>query len=139
MLLKDLISRIVKTKENEHWVDVDKVAAELEIFGLCYYDDQDRLKAYWAGSHICTDTMVGVRVYFFDDEPCAISCQDARKNDEIFEWVSHEVVTKVKAWIMTLLIDDKPTYTLMDMNQEIGEYYDENDKQPWNVTSKEKP
>lgn len=122
MKLIDIAKQIDKSSGNEDWIDIPEIGREfnLEIYN---HVEQDRLQAYWIGNWCCTDTWVGYKMYFLDDEPVGVSIQKARKSDEEFEWFSKELALKVRDYILSLMveIDEKLTFSICDINEDIGE------------------
>lgn len=128
MKLKDLIENVRRDKDNESYVNLDVLAQHFEMYNFDFWDEQDKLKAYWAGSHICTDTEVGVRIYYFYGEPVAISSQKGRKCQEDFEWVSHADFATVKEYLESINKDENEIdYDLLDEDEDVGEMYLEDD------------
>ncbi len=123
MKIIDIANRINKSEKNEDWVDVVEFGRE---FGLDLgWTEQNRLKSYWVGNWYCTDTYVGYKIYFLDDEPVAFSIQKGRKSDEMISWFSKELALKVKEYLITLMSeeDDKLNIEICDINEDIGETY----------------
>lgn len=63
--------------------------SEFDIYE--YFDVQEnelRIAYCWYHSWICTDTQVGIRVWYLDNKPVCISWQPYRKSDEQFGWIS---------------------------------------------------
>jgi len=123
MKLIDIANKIDKSKKNESQVDTMEFSSEFnQEFD---YVDQDRLKAYWIGNWYCTDSYVGYRMYFLDDEPVAVSTQTGRKGDEDFEWFSKELALKVRDYLISLMQKDKDELNikLCDINDDIGESF----------------
>ena len=123
MKLIEIANKIDKSKNNECYIDITEISAEL---GLSFYQyvDQDRLKAYYLGPWYCTDSWVGSRLYFFDDEFVAYSFQSGRKNNEEFQWVSKKAVNKVKDFILSLMQqEDDCRVSFCDVNEDIGDSY----------------
>lgn len=122
MKLKDIIKQVSKSKEFE-----SEVWNITEMFNLNLsfdtFDKQDRLKAYFIGNWYCTDSRVGFRVYFMDDEPVAVSSQMGRKCDEDFEWVSKEAFLKVFHFILSFKLEENHAFKLIDMEEDIDPYY----------------
>jgi len=117
MKLLEIANRIDKSKKNEDWISTEDIGEELEID--VPYVDQDRLKCYWIGHWCCTDTWVGYRMYFLDDEPVAYSTQRGRKYDEEFHWFSIETATKVKEYLLSLS-EKEMNINICDINKEFG-------------------
>lgn len=129
MKLKDIINNLNKSPSNQYdncTYDMEDLVSELSLD--CWGVDQDyespRLKCYWLANHFCTDTYVGYRAYFLDDEFVCLSHQSARKSDEVFKWVSTETQTLVRNYILSLVEDDfEPDADILDLEEEFGEGY----------------
>lgn len=67
------------------------------------WSDDTRLKSYYIKIHYCTDSYVGIKAYFLDDEFIALSNQIGRKYPEEFDFVSTEIAEKVKDYLLSLL------------------------------------
>lgn len=124
MKLIDIINRIDKSERNECYIYIEDLAWN-EFDLTIDYVEQDRLKAYWVGNWYCTDTYVGYRVYFLDDEPVCISIQKGRKCDEVFRWFDKSLALKVKDYLLTLVFKEEKedSFALCDINEDIGEGY----------------
>lgn len=123
MKLKDLINRVDKQEKFKDKIYIGSIAEELFNENISNYDDQDRLVAYFVGSWYCTDTFVGYRVYFFDNEPVAVSSQTGRKMDEVFEWVSQEAFKKVKDYIYSFKeAAEEEQAVLLNPDEEVSTY-----------------
>lgn len=124
MKLKQIIETIDKSKNNEDYVNLYDIA--YSEFGLNIdYEEQDRLKCYWVQRWYCTDSYVGLRLYFLDDKPVAFSMQEGRKCDENFHWIEEEYAIEVKKYCMEFLIkeEDNQYYSICDLEEDIGEFY----------------
>jgi len=122
MKLIDIANKIDKSKKNESQVDTMEFSYELNY--EFDYVNQDRLKAYWIGNWYCTDSYVGYRMYFLDDEPVAVSMQTGRKSNETFEWFSKESALKVRDYLISLMSDDNElNVKICDINRDIGDSY----------------
>lgn len=122
MLLKDIIAQLDKSPANEDWVSVSDLAEQFSIFHYGLEDEHERFKCYWIGNHLCADTWVGFRAYFFDGELMAVSYQPARKSDEKFYFVL-AVAAKAKQYIVSLMIDEDEPLDELDLNEDIDEGY----------------
>ena len=120
MKLKTIIDNVDKSKKNSDYVNISELANEFNIYDNI--DDSDeRIKSYFFATWQCTDTFVGGRVYFLDDEPVCISWQNARKSDENFAWISNETFQKVHQYIVSLISKDLPEPKLVDFDEELGD------------------
>jgi len=121
MKLINIANKIDKSQKNESQVDTMEFSNELNY--EFDYVNQDRLKAYWIGNWYCTDSYVGYRMYFLDDEPVAVSMQTGRKNNEEFEWFSNELALKVRDYLISLMSENELNIELCDINRDIGDSY----------------
>ena len=123
MKLIDIVKRIDKSKGNESYIDIVELGEELNV--ECGYVEQDKVKAYWIGNWYCTDSYVGYRMYFLDDEPVAVSSQIGRKYDETFEWFSKELALKVRDYLISIMSDitEEISLKLCNINDDIGDSY----------------
>ena len=122
MKIIEIAQKLDKSNENEEWINTEELGRQ---FGIDVpYVKQDRLKSFWVGNWYCTDTYVGYRMYFFDDEPVAFSVQNGRKSNEDFEWFSLESATKVRDYLLTLITKEVELHvTICDVNEEIGDSF----------------
>lgn len=123
MKLIDIANKINKSKKNESFVDTT-----IFYYDLNYnfeYVEQERLKSYYIGRWYCTDSYVGWRMYFLDDEPVAISIQQSRKSEEEFEWFSRELALKVRDYLISIMPNNEEelSFNLCDINKEVGDNY----------------
>jgi hypothetical protein len=122
MKVKDIIETVDKSKENYCWPDIEDFMSELDVssYGSADYNKfQSRVSGYWFVSWVCTDTRVGGRVYFMDDQPVAISYQEGRKCDEVFEFISVESAQKVRDFVLHCC-DDGYSPNIADLNRDIN-------------------
>ena len=120
MLLKEVIARVDKDKKNQqdiHLCDLEELlCSEFGISMSLDYDKANtRVTAYWLAYWYCTDTWVGFRVYFLDDEVLAVSYQKGRKWEEAFTFVSKELKDEFKEYILSFAIKNE--------TKEIKKYY----------------
>lgn len=126
MKIADVIKNIDKSEENrEHWVDFSSLSYALGFEDGFFDSDalDARFKVYWLEKWRCTDAHVGTRVYFFDDEPVAITVQNGRKDDEKVFWTSKEAADKVHDFLLSLQKEEELDITVCDMNEDIGDSY----------------
>lgn len=122
MKLRDIAKNIDKSKENQDEVCIPDICEELNI-NYCGWIDQERLICYWIGNWYCTDSWVGYRMYFLDNEPVAVSTQNGRKSDEQFEWLSEEVFCKVRNYILSIIPKEELNIRLCSLDDDIGDSY----------------
>lgn len=126
MKIKDIIKNIDKSEENRDlWNDCRPLSDALGFEDDFYDSDvlDARFKVYWLEKWLCTDSHVGTRVYFFDDEPVAVTVQNARKDDERVFWTSKEAADKVHDFLLSLQKEEELNITICDMDEDIGDSY----------------
>lgn len=101
MKIKEIINDIKKNYNNECWVSVQDLA---ENIGLNVFIDKEneKIKAYYFVHWLCTDTHVGGKIYYYEDDPVAISWQQTRKGDEDLYWLNKDAFIKVKDYLFSL-------------------------------------
>lgn len=121
MKLLEAIRRVDRSKANTVYVGE---AFYNDIMGRDVWMEKDapRIQAYQLIGWNCTDTTVGLVVYYLDDQPLATSYQNARKSSEDFEYVSAEIHAEARAYVAELL-NDKPDFKILNLNSEIGEHF----------------
>lgn len=122
MKLIDIASRIDKSERNRDWIDTQEMGYELGLDNVPYVE-QERLTCYWVGYWLCTDSWVGYRMYFFDGEAVAFSIQFGRKVSEKFYWFSVEIATKVRDYLLSLIVEEDRGLgvEVCDINEDIGD------------------
>lgn len=123
MKLSELIHKVDRSERNSSSADIDDFSRVLGLDDRMGWHDEfeRRVKGYFLIRWYCTDTWVGYRVYFMDDEPVATSSQRGRKSDEEIEFVSLEAAQKVKDFIKSLEGEEEFNPPLADMDEEIPE------------------
>lgn len=122
MKLSYAIENVIKSKENQDDVDSEEFCQELGLeYGHVNYKlFNDRFKSYWLAKWLCTDTWVGMKVYFLDDEAICISVQTARKSGTDYEFASKESADKLRKFILELRgLDDEDDVQLYDPDYEM--------------------
>ncbi|MNL91040.1 hypothetical protein D3C81_07670 [compost metagenome] len=123
MKLLELVNNIDKSSQNESYIDTTNFSIDLEHdFD---YVSQDRLKGYWVGNWCCTDTWVGYRLYFLDDEPVCFSVQNGRKSEEVFNWFSNGLALKVRDYLISIMPKRKDEFSVQtcSLEDDIGDSY----------------
>lgn len=127
MKLRDIIKNVDKSESNSSYVNIEELSQE--VSGIYYgYSEKEntRIKAFFFTKEQCTDTWVGWRVYFLDDEAVAISHQPYRKSSEEFEWISEALLKKTYDYIISLYEPETPRGSIIkpeDFDQDFGEGY----------------
>lgn len=125
MKLRELIQKVDRSTKNEDAADIDAFCQALDINEWLGWnkDFDERVKGYALTQWLCTDTHVGMNVYYMDDRPVAVSTQSARKSDVRISFVSLEAAQQVKDFILSLVGADELNPTLCDLEEECGEDY----------------
>ena len=125
MKIRDLIKVVDRSEKNSTSADIDDFCRELNLNEYPGWNKEfdDKLKGYWLVKWLCTDTWVGITVFYLDDEPVAVSSQTARKSPEELEFVSIETATKVRKFILECLGEAEFTPSLVDLDEETDPYY----------------
>jgi hypothetical protein len=104
--MKNLLELIVENKDNlkcDKWFDAQPLFEEFGIYE--YLPINDRLTKKWFESWLCTDTEVGIAVYFLDGEIACVSWQPYRKSDEEFYFVSEEASRELHKYFLSFMED----------------------------------
>jgi len=124
MRIIDIAQNIDKSEKNREDIDFEVLFNELGIpYSLDEEPTDSRLQSYWVGNWCCTDTWVGYRIYFFDDEPVAFSIQQGRKWDEEFRWFSMDAAEKVRDYVLSFVKPKELSIAFCDINEDIGNTY----------------
>lgn len=114
------INEILKT------IDTSKMETkDVGFYGMCESEfeiyewltqpkDNERLTYCYYHRWICTDTEVGIRVWYFDNKPVCISWQSYRKSNETFGWISKEDFENVRKYAISLLKDNEFEVDIID-------------------------
>ena len=94
-------------------IDTSKMENDPHIYDICEdqfqiyeYLDQggnNRLTYCYLHRWICTDTEVGIRVWYFDNKPVCISWKPYRKYSETYGWISKDDFISVRNYINSLM------------------------------------
>lgn len=126
MKLIDAIKRVDRGPGNNYEASIRHFNGEL---GINVDDNQDlfgkRVREHYLIKWYCTDSWVGLRVYYMDDEPVAVSFQKGRKWPEEFEFVSKEAAIKLRDFMLSLDDNDEEEeqFSLIDPDEELPEQY----------------
>lgn len=122
MTFREIANKIDKSEENTDSINFDGICEDLDI-SYCGWPRQERLKSYWITNWLCTDTWVGLKMYFLDDEPVCVGFQSGRKSDEQFSWFSKECSEKVRNYILSNLLSDNSRCDYCSFDEEVGDSY----------------
>lgn len=110
MTYQEILKNLDKSKPEEAFFDL---AESMDIYE---YITEDKLVFYWVKSWICTDTMVGLKVYFYNDKAIAIGIKPYRKYDLQLYWINIKTYEQVRKYIESLIKDDEYNIQVIDNN-----------------------
>lgn len=124
MKMHELFSRIDQSPKNEQFIEIELWANAFDLnipFGSDI-DEQlsERFKGYWLTRWLCTDARVGCALWFLDGNPIGLTHQSARKNSIDVSFVSNEAAETLRTTLIEMI---KPSYDLINMDEEVGETY----------------
>ena len=128
MKMHELFSQIDQSPNNEQFLDIELWANVFDLnipFGSDI-DEQlsERFKGYWLIKWLCTDTWVGCALWFLDGKPIGLTSQSARKNSVDVSFVSNEAAETLRMALIEMInAGHRPSYDLIDMDEEVGETY----------------
>lgn len=100
------IIETIDTSKMETFLDLDGICSELDIYEYVYQPDENQRLTYcFYQKWICTDTEVGIKVWYFDNEPVCISWQEDWKCRESFGWISLDSFFKTRTYLRSLIKD----------------------------------
>jgi len=118
--LRQIIDGINKNLESDP--DIEDLCLEVDLdyyeVSLSYHQILERLKAYYFKTHLCTDTQVGSKAYYFDDELVAISYKEFRNSYELFWFASKEAANKVRDFLKSFIQEPEIHYNLFDLDED---------------------
>lgn len=105
--INEIIKTIDTSKMERQGVSFYEMCeSEFEIYEFLEQPkDNERLTYCYYHRWICTDTGVGIRVWYFDNDPVCISWQPYRKSNETFGWISKDKFNQVRNYALSLKDD----------------------------------
>lgn len=124
MKLIDLIEKGKNLpKEYNHGEAFHSLMEELGIYDYSDNDEKKRITLQRPMVWNCTDSWVGLKIYYFDDEPVCVSFQSGRKNNENFEWLSDEAYQKTKKFLYSFVEPEEVCFAKINFDEEIDDFY----------------
>lgn len=129
MNLKDIISNIDISKNEDKWIDIKTIGDDLSLnynqINDIDHNKNEFLRSTFIKQWLCSDTMVGVQAVFFKNEFVCLLKQDCRKCDkDVIGWVSQEKADIVREYLLSLVEeDDIPGSDILDMKEDFGAGY----------------
>jgi hypothetical protein len=124
MKLSDAIKRVDRSDRNTSCANIEDFA---RLFDINVYDSDefsDRVKHHWLAPWFCSDDVVGMSVYYMDNEPIAVQMRKARKSDKNIEFVSEAAANKVRDFIMQIKAKQGDVVPIVkNLDQDIGDDY----------------
>lgn len=120
MKIREALAALDRTKvENQKYHIHNMMERVFPDIPSCYISDDyyndTRFGIYPLLTWICTDTEVGYRAYFLDDELIAIGCQFGRKCNEDMHYTSKTSYSKLRDYILSLMPkDQQPQIKLLE-------------------------
>jgi hypothetical protein len=109
----EILKTIDTSKMERNYADFHAMCeSEFEIYEYLQQDEV-RLTYCWYHTWMCTDTYVGIRVWYLDNKPVCISYKPYRKYDENFYWLSSEDFDETHRYAMSLREDGDMKYSLV--------------------------
>lgn len=126
MKLSEIIEKIDKSKENSLDVDVQDFNRYLNLdLPYLFKEDIEHLKAYFIIKWYCTDSWVGIWVYFLNDKSVAIGSQFGRKSDVEIHFINNESTLELRKYLLSFVEDEFSIEKtrLVDIDEEWGNSY----------------
>jgi len=109
----EILKTIDTSKMERNYADFHAMCeSEFEIYEYLQQDEV-RLTYCWYHTWQCTDTFVGIRVWYLDNKAVCISYKPYRKYDENFYWLSTEDFEEVHRYAQSLVEDGEMKYDLV--------------------------
>lgn len=123
--INELLETINTSKMERGYVDIsDMCENQFDIFEYIEQpQDSVRLTYCYYESWICTDSRVGLKVWYFDDEPVCISYKFSRKGYVDYVWLSKEDFHKVRNYIHSLKYQENRYDILILNDQYVNELF----------------
>lgn len=142
ILTIDSFNMVNKDPKFKHTVDFDTLceATGLEYLQMDYsrFNDLDStVTCYYIFPFNCYDQFVGMRHYYLNGEPLAVSIQSARKSDEDFTFASKNVLEKLRSFLKSISSDpyNDKNIEFFDSNDVLITYEDDSKPFPMKLNS----
>jgi len=120
--LLDALARVDRS-QGSSWVDFEPLQQALRItdYPNIPTDYETRVQSYWLIKWMCTDTWVGLRAIYFDNQLAGMIWQDARKNDPEVKFISHDRAHLLRKYLMSAV--PEPEFAIIPETEEISDTY----------------
>jgi hypothetical protein len=120
--IEEILKTIDTSKMEKGYADIHAMCEqEFEIYE---YLTQEKMRLTYCYYHtwMCTDTYVGIRVWYLDGVEACISFKPYRKYDEKFYWISKEDFEQVYEYALSLREEVNPKFsTVKDIKEDFVE------------------
>lgn len=116
MTLNKILTSIDISEMETNWIDLSNMCKY--CFNIYEYVEQQNNFLTYCYYHkwTCTDTVVGIKVYYLYNKPICISYQPYSKSQERFMWISKQDFEKTKKYVYTLICSDEIEFDLVNDN-----------------------
>ena len=127
MKVADIIKAAENSLKQEGCDFIDEFSEDLGVEGFIGWSAEFgvRVKYVNINTWICTDTEVGLRLFYFDENPIAFMWQSARRSGKNITWVNAHSRKEVRDFIISINEDRNPEeYTsIMDIDKDVPEFW----------------
>lgn len=125
--LREMIANFTPTDENlNSYANLEYLARALEIPDYMYIDNDEsntHLRQHWIECWQCTDTWVGISVWYMNDVLVAVQSQPYRKSDPEIEFISEDSAAAVKRYLETLIDRVQYPVPVVNLDQTLSEFW----------------
>lgn len=120
--LLDALSKVDRSQPAQYVDSFELVdALSIDSYGAIPVAFEERVTSYWLIKWLCTDTWVGLRALYFDDELVGQIWQDARKSSAVITFVSIASAERLRDYLLTANPESK--YPLINPAEELEDTY----------------
>jgi hypothetical protein len=128
MKIREIIEKVTSNYDfsRTDWVEFDKIQSFLGLSVHDYDDDEwnKRVHEHYFISWMCTDTLVGHSIIFFDKKPVLLASQEARKNPKTFEVIDENRAIEFTDFILNMQrASEREVLPMADLDEEVGEAF----------------
>lgn len=123
MLMKDIIKKFKRSPSHEVYIDFEDIAEDIGMSLDFDYHELNilgsRFKSYWWQRWRCTDTIVGIKLYYLDDVFVLMSLKTSRSSPTTFKWSNKESRDKIKSELLKCLKEPADNeFETIDFNED---------------------
>jgi len=126
--IQQILNTIDISEMDRKFVDFNDMSeTEFQIYDYIQQPEPNRLTYCYYHRWVCTDSEVGIRVWYFDDKPVCVSWKPYRKSDETYNWLSEKDFYIVLEFVRSLInidfdiniLDDETINDVVDVYKTI--------------------